>query len=136
MHVSISDSQLVLPSEVMSGCDRISTLIATFFNIGARREGLRSDPSTEIGLRQVEVFDDLCAATARLGALSATTPAEVASVARIIADLRHQFGYCGLDELDALSQSHERALSRLALGEGERVGQAGWISRRIFGRPT
>ena len=134
MHVSVSDGELILPSEVTSGCDRVSSLSATFFNIGARREGLRSDPSIEVGLRQVEVFDDLCAATARLSTLMATTPAEVAGVARVLADLRQQFGYCGFDELDALSRSYERALSRLVLGEGERVGQAGWIGRRIFGR--
>ncbi len=125
--------ELLLISEISRTCHEVSNLIEAFFDVGAQREDERNDASIEVERRQVEIFDDLRLATARLSTMPATTPLEVASLARIVEDLREKFDYCGLDELSALSLSHERALSRLVPGDGDRVGQAGWIGRRIFG---
>ena len=127
------NDELFLITELSQTCDEVSSLIEAFFDVGAERENKRSDASIDVERRQVKIFDDLRLATARLSTIPATTPPEVAMLARIVEDLREKFDYCGLDELSALSRSHERALSRLVLGDGERVGQAGWIGRRIFG---
>ena len=132
-HAGAPSGELILISEVSRTCDEVSNLIEAFFDVGAQREDEQTDASIEVEQRQVAIFDDLRLATARLSTMPATTPLEVASLARIVEDLREKFDYCGLDELSALSRSHERALSRLVLGDGERVGQAGWIGRRIFG---
>ena len=129
----VANGDLLLTSDLMSACDNVAALITAFSGLGAQREERGHNASAEIELRQVEVFDELCAATHRLSFLPATTSLEAATVARIIKDLRQEFGYCGLHELEALSQSHERAVARLVVGEGERGVQTGWISRRLAG---
>ena len=132
-HVGAPTGELFLVSELTRACDEVSSLIKAFFDVGAQREDQRGDASIEVGRRQLEIFDDLRSAAARLSTMPATTSLEVTSLTRIVEDLREKFAYCGFDELATLSRSHKRALSRLALDDGERVGQAGWIGRRIFG---
>ncbi len=128
-----SNGELLFISDFSRTCDEVVNLIEAFLDVGVQREDERSDASLEAETRQVKIFDDLRMATTRLSTMSAITPLEVASLARVVANLREKFDYCGLEELTALSLSHERALSRLVLGDGERGGQAGWIGRRIFG---
>ncbi len=125
--------ELVLATEVTAACANITSLLATFSDLGASREVIEDELPPELGLRQITIYNDLLSATAALGEMTAATPAEVASVRSVISQLRDRFGFCGFDELTDLVQAHERDTARVTSCETDRTVHAGWISRRLYG---